>query len=76
MNGDAHQAARLLGAADKLREPLGSTIGNAVWRNVYAHHVAALERMIDAETLAQAWAEGRAMRIEHVIALALQPRTT
>jgi transcriptional regulator with XRE-family HTH domain len=74
-NGEAQRAARLLGAADKLREPVGSMIGNAVWRSVYAHHVAALERMLDAETLAQAWAEGRAMQIEHVIALALHPTT-
>jgi non-specific serine/threonine protein kinase len=72
-NGNARRAARLLGAADKLREPLGSTIGNAAWRDVYRQHVVVLERTLDAQTLARMWAEGRAMVTGEAIALALEP---
>lgn len=74
--GEAQRAAHLLGAADVLREPLGHTIGNAAWREVHAKHVAALERLLDGETLARMWAEGRAMRPEQAIALALAAPVT
>ena len=69
--GQADRAARLLGAAEVLREPLGNTIGNAVWREVHRQHLAALERMLDGVTLAGLWAEGRAMPADQAIALAL-----
>jgi hypothetical protein len=74
--GHPEHAARLMAAAEALREPLGNDAANAVWRDLLRQHVARLETMVDQETLARLWAEGRALRIDQAIELALSSADT
>jgi predicted ATPase len=65
------QAARLGGAAEALREALGVPL----WPELRAGHEQAVEAMrevLGEEAFAAAWAEGRAMPLEAVIAHALE----
>jgi predicted ATPase len=64
------RAARLLGAAEKLRETI-----NAVMmpheQSEYVQEIARLHERLDETTLKAAWAEGRALTMEQAIALTL-----
>ena len=71
MGGQGLRAARLFGAAEALREATGLTIEHATPRALYEQHLAALRAQLDPDTLAAAWAEGRAMPLEDAIAEAL-----
>lgn len=70
IQGGAAQAARLLGAAEQLRESLGA----ALWageRLEHDHAVRAVCETLDERGFAAIWAEGRALPLEHAVALAL-----
>jgi predicted ATPase/class 3 adenylate cyclase/DNA-binding CsgD family transcriptional regulator len=62
------RAARLLGAAEVLREASKTPIG-PVERPAYDGTVAALHRRLDAATFAAAWNDGRAMTPRQALAL-------
>ena len=64
------RAARLFGAAEVLRETLRAPI-LAFQRQSYARGIATLRAQLDEATFTAAWAEGRAMTLEQVIAYAL-----
>ena len=67
---DLKQAAQIWGAAERLREELGSPI---VPSDLPQHerYIAAAREALGEELLLAAWAEGRALRLDDVIALAL-----
>ena len=68
--GKATDAARLLGAADELRDVLGAPRPpNEI--EPYEKHVARARASIDPETFEAAWAEGRAMTIDEALEFAL-----
>jgi hypothetical protein len=69
--GQPKDAARMFGAAEALREATGLTIEHAAPRALYEQHLAALRAQLDPDTLAAAWAEGRAMPLADAIAEAL-----
>lgn len=69
--GDSDRAARLLGAAEALRETVGATLWPAN-RIEYYRNLATLRAQLDEDTLAAAWAEGRAMTLELAIEQALK----
>ncbi len=71
MTNQAEPAARLLGAAEILREIIGSTIPPAERAN-YERIVAIVRNQLDETTFERAWAEGRAMAIEQAVACALE----
>jgi non-specific serine/threonine protein kinase len=62
-------AARLLGAAERLREELGASL-RPRFRETHERAVAAARGALDHEAFAAAWAGGRAMRLEEAIAAA------
>ncbi|MGQ0548180.1 MAG: ATP-binding protein [Armatimonadota bacterium] len=64
-------AARLLGAAEALRETLGIVMAPAN-RAEYERDVSNLRVGLGEEAMAQAWAEGRAMTINEAVSYALQ----
>ena len=68
--GEAERAARLLGAAEALRE-----ITHIPMRSdeqvEYGKEIASLRNKIDATAFTSAWAEGRAMDVEHAIGYAV-----
>jgi tetratricopeptide (TPR) repeat protein len=69
--GQPEKAARLLGAAEMLREALD----NQIWPTQRADHqraVAATRAALSEETFAVAWAAGRALTLEQAIAEALR----
>ncbi|HSH77715.1 MAG TPA: tetratricopeptide repeat protein [Herpetosiphonaceae bacterium] len=65
----AEQAARLFGAVDALRENLGGVLWPAE-RHEWERYVPATRAQLDDATFEAAWAEGRAMSLEHAIAYA------
>jgi predicted ATPase/class 3 adenylate cyclase len=65
------RAACLLGAAEALRESVDSPM-TANERIEYDQNVATLRAQMDAQELAVAWAEGRAMTMEQAIQFALE----
>jgi predicted ATPase len=68
---ELRRAVRLLGAADALRERIGS----AMWRastTVIEQNTAEVRALLDESTFAAAWAEGRALTPEQAIAQALE----
>ena len=71
LGGQERRAARLLGAAEALRERTGSAIAMPPWRELYQRHLAALRTRLDADELAAAWAEGRALTPDEAVAEAL-----
>jgi tetratricopeptide (TPR) repeat protein len=72
--GQRTHAARLLGADEAIREPLGVRV-HAAHRAVYDQMVARLQSEGDAAALAAAWQAGRALSLEEAVAEALaQPR--
>ena len=63
----ADLGARLLGAAERLRE----TMGLALWDPAdHAHTVDSLRRRLGEEAFEQAWAAGRELTEEEAVALA------
>ncbi|MDQ5854379.1 MAG: NB-ARC domain-containing protein, partial [Chloroflexota bacterium] len=71
--GQAQRAARLFGSAERLREASGSSITPFERLDVDAD-LAAARAQLDEATWQVAWAEGRAMSLEQVIAYALEAR--
>jgi len=71
LGGQERRAARLLGAAEALRERTGSAIAMPLWCELYERHLAALRTRLDANGLAAAWAEGRALTPDEAVAEAL-----
>jgi predicted ATPase/DNA-binding SARP family transcriptional activator len=67
---DVERAARLWGAAEALREAAGAVMWLAD-RNEYERHIARLGARLDADVLLAAWAAGRALSVDEVIAEAL-----
>src|SRR6266581_4061177 len=65
------QSARIFGAAEALRETISSPI---VPDQQHSHEqgVAALRAQLNDLTLAAAWAEGRTMSLDQVVAYALE----
>jgi non-specific serine/threonine protein kinase len=71
--GEPERAARLFGAAEVLRQAMGSPyLAQMIDPVGYDEHVAALRARLDAETFAAAWAEGRAMTLAQAMRLALE----
>jgi predicted ATPase len=68
--GQAGRAARLFGAAAKLRDTIGAPLRSSD-RPIYERDVAAARVGVDAQTFATAWAEGQSMPLEQAIAVAL-----
>jgi len=65
------RAARLLGAAEALREKVQIPMSQFE-RLEYAQHVAALRGSMDEQALSDLWSQGRAMRMEQAVQLALE----
>jgi ATP/maltotriose-dependent transcriptional regulator MalT len=72
MLGWGERAARLFGAAEALRERAGLEIRFTPWHELREHHLAALRARLDADTLAAAWVEGRALPPDGAVAEALE----
>jgi tetratricopeptide (TPR) repeat protein len=68
----AERAARLFGAAEKLREKISIPMSPQE-RLEYDGEVSELRQAMDETTCASRWAEGRAMTLEQAVAYALQP---
>jgi hypothetical protein len=68
--GQAHQAARLFGAAETLRQEIGAPVPPDE-RPEYERDVSHLRGSLDAAAFDQAWAEGRASPLERVVGQAL-----
>ena len=64
------RAARIFGAAEVLRETLGA-LSLTFQRHFNERGVAALRVQLDDASLTGAWAEGRAMTLDQVVAYAL-----
>ena len=62
-----HDSARLFGAAEALREAIGTSVSPAQ-RSDYDRQVAALHSRLGRATLATAWGEGRAMGVDEFLA--------
>jgi tetratricopeptide (TPR) repeat protein len=62
----AEKAARLLGAAEAVRETIGAPLP-PVERSDHDRHVAAVHARLSEEAFAAAWAKGRAMTLEQAI---------
>jgi predicted ATPase/class 3 adenylate cyclase len=68
--GDAARAARLLGAAEALREAAGATM-LSIERAEYDAELVRLRTALAPATLAEAWAQGRSLTMDEAVALAL-----
>ena len=68
--GKPQRAARLLGAAEALRDTAGVLVGRAD-RAEHDRQVASVRGAMDKDTFESAWAEGRAMTLEQAIEYAL-----
>lgn len=68
--GKAERAARLLGAAEALREAIYVSV-EAIDREDYERFVAMTRAKLDEDVLADNWAKGRALGLEQTITLAL-----
>jgi predicted ATPase/transcriptional regulator with XRE-family HTH domain len=68
--GQPARAARLFGAAERLRATIGA-IGQPIERAAYERSVASVRAQLDQETFAAAWAMGRALTLHQAIADAL-----
>jgi predicted ATPase/DNA-binding NarL/FixJ family response regulator/DNA-binding XRE family transcriptional regulator len=77
IQGKVEHAARLWGAAEVLLERGEAAVyAYTPDRTVYAQAVAAARSQLDAQRWNEAWAEGRAMRIEQVVADAMGTDST
>jgi predicted ATPase/DNA-binding XRE family transcriptional regulator len=73
-HGQPEQATRLLGAAEALLAGIGREL-DPIDRVEHEHNVAAVRAQLDEETFTSAWAEGRAMSLEHAVAEAFPDGT-
>jgi tetratricopeptide (TPR) repeat protein len=71
--GQTERAARLLGAAQALRDALGAPVAPAV-ESGHQDDVAAVRTALGKEAFAAAWAEGQSMALEQAVQYALQER--
>ncbi len=55
-----------------MRERIGSAIGTTPFRKVRDRHLALLHAQLEADELAAAWAEGRAITFEEAVEYALE----
>jgi predicted ATPase/transcriptional regulator with XRE-family HTH domain len=69
--GNLERSVRLFGAADSLREAKGLPLSQAE-RNYNDQFLAAARQQLGAERWDMAWAEGRAMTLDHAVADALE----
>ena len=69
--GQWERAARLFGAAEALREAIGSPL-LPVQRDEYDRQVAVVRAALGEEAFAAAWAEGRKVRMEEAVECALE----
>lgn len=65
------RAARLLGAAEALREAIGSPLFPSE-QETHRRKVSRVRELLDASAFAAAWAEGRRMSVEDAVAMALE----
>jgi predicted ATPase/DNA-binding CsgD family transcriptional regulator/tRNA A-37 threonylcarbamoyl transferase component Bud32 len=65
--GEPRWAAQLWGAAESLREAMGTPIP-PIWRADYEHSVAAARTQLVEKAFVAAWEEGRSMTVEQVLA--------
>jgi predicted ATPase/DNA-binding SARP family transcriptional activator len=70
LQGEARRGARLLGAAEKLRETIGVPL-LGVEQADQQHFVRLVQNKLEATALSAAWAEGRILSLAEVIAFAL-----
>jgi tetratricopeptide (TPR) repeat protein len=68
--GREEQAARLFGAADAIRNRIGTPIW-PVYRHLYERDLAAVRAALGDECFEAAWEEGRAMAVKEAVAYAL-----
>jgi non-specific serine/threonine protein kinase len=71
-SGRAERAARLLGAAQAVRDAHGSTL-QPVNRPIHASSLAAARQALGDAAFSDAWDAGRAMQLEHALEEALAP---
>jgi len=71
----AEHAARLFGAAEAICETMGVDVPSPAWRALNGRDLADAREQLDAGTFDAAWAEGRAMTLEEVVAEALAEST-
>lgn len=64
--GQAKRAARLFGAAEALREAIGTPLLPSE-RAGHERHVATVRARLGEEALEQAWSQGRAMSLEQAV---------
>jgi non-specific serine/threonine protein kinase len=74
-HGSAAQAAHLLGAAEALRQAIGSPLSGVERRELDQDVIATRERLGEGN-FEDAWAEGRAMPLEQALELALKETQT
>jgi len=68
--GDFPKAARLLGAADALRQQVGASM-LYIERAEYDRHLEQIRQSLDPAALESEWAAGRSMSMDEAIAFAL-----
>jgi hypothetical protein len=73
-HGQAERAARLLGAADALRDAVGVGIFFLSDRTLRDRYLAATQASLGAGAYAAAWSEGKALAIDRVVAQILAER--
>ena len=72
--GQAARAARLLGAADAVRQASEVALAPVYRRDFYDAILATVQAALDAGTLTAAWAEGQALSPDQAVAYALEPQ--
>ena len=75
IQGQPVRAARLFGAAEALREAMGTAIHFSSNRALYEQMVATARAALPSATFDALWAAGRAMTLEHAVAYALGETT-
>ncbi len=65
--GRVERAARLFGAAEALCETMGVDVPSPAWRALNERDLARVREKLDSDTLAAAWAEGRAVTFEQTV---------
>jgi hypothetical protein len=70
--GQPTRAARLMGAAEAVREDQEMPLEPVYRRDVYDALLASARAALDRESFAAAWAEGRTMSLEQAVAYALE----
>jgi tetratricopeptide (TPR) repeat protein len=71
MPGFADYAARLWGAAERVRETLGHLRATTIERRLFERSVASIHSAIGEASMAAAWAEGRAMTLDQAVTYAV-----